>query len=250
MRGDCTGVVAVVPHSQGFLAMDLKMFPERRRMCVGFITTSDSAVVWLVRGVHVHVLLPVAGVGEPSVTSFYFTFKWFFTCMNSFVDLEIFRSCKKAPASGVRTGERFFPRMHSHMIHKLVLGFEAFLFSGALLPVAGMVGVLWSPHMVHRQVVHNVVEGVEHLVAQLFSLRVLPHAHHVLLDRLWHVAVVGGHVVLAVQVAVVVAGGLHAPQCEGVSCCCCCVEWGAEHGVVGGVRQEVPGVGRHWRGVI
>ena len=59
--------------------MDLKMFPERRRMCVGFITTSDSAVVWLVRGVHVHVLLPVAGVGEPSVAPVNLTLERFFT---------------------------------------------------------------------------------------------------------------------------------------------------------------------------
>lgn len=104
--------------------------------------------------------------------------------------------------------------------------------------------------MVHREVVHNVVERVEHLVAQLFSLRVFPHTHHVLLHRLGHVAVVGGHVVLAVQVPVVVAGGLHPSQCEGVRGCCCSMEGRAEHGVVGRVGQEVPGVGRHWWGVV
>ena len=48
-------------------------------MSVGFVASSNTTVVRLVRGVHVHVLLPVAGVGEPSVTSFYFTFERFFT---------------------------------------------------------------------------------------------------------------------------------------------------------------------------
>ena len=79
MGGDGAGVVAVIPHSQGFLAMDLQVFPQGRRMCVRFITTSDSAVVRLVRGVHVHVLLPVAGVGEPSVAAVNLTLERFFT---------------------------------------------------------------------------------------------------------------------------------------------------------------------------
>lgn len=104
--------------------------------------------------------------------------------------------------------------------------------------------------MVHRQVVHNVVESVEHLVAQLLRFGVLPHADHVLLDRLGHVAIVGRHVVLAVDVAVVVTGGFHATESEWICCCCCSVEGGAEHGGVGRVRQEVPGVGWHWRGVV
>ena len=38
-------------------------------MCVGLVAASDPAVVGLVGGVHVHVLLPVAGVGEPPVAA-------------------------------------------------------------------------------------------------------------------------------------------------------------------------------------
>jgi len=69
--------------------MDLQVFPQRRGVSVGFVTTFDSAVVRLVCCVDVHVLLPVAGVGESSVTSFDFAFKWFFTCMDSLVDFKI-----------------------------------------------------------------------------------------------------------------------------------------------------------------
>jgi len=105
--------------------------------------------------------------------------------------------------------------------------------------------------MVHRQVVHNVVESVEHLVAQFFGLGVLPHADHVLFDRLGHIAVVRGHVVLAVEVSITsVTGCVHATESEWICCCCSSVEGGAEHGVVGRVGQEVPGVGWHWRGVV
>ena len=38
-------------------------------MCVGLIAAHGRAVVRLVCGVHMHVLLPVAGVGEPAVTA-------------------------------------------------------------------------------------------------------------------------------------------------------------------------------------
>ena len=48
-------------------------------MCVGLVAASNPAVVGLVGGVHVHVLLPVAGVGEPSVTALYLALEWFLT---------------------------------------------------------------------------------------------------------------------------------------------------------------------------
>ena len=38
-------------------------------MSVGLVTAPDGAVVRLVGGVDVHVLLPVAGVGEPPVAA-------------------------------------------------------------------------------------------------------------------------------------------------------------------------------------
>ena len=76
-----SAVITVVPHqSNSVLAMDLEMFPQRGRMGVGLITTPDSACVRFVCGVDMHVLLPVAGVGKPSVTPLHLTFKWLLTC--------------------------------------------------------------------------------------------------------------------------------------------------------------------------
>lgn len=52
------------------LAVHLHVLPQRARVCVGLVTASDFAVVRLVAGVDVRVLLPVAAVGEFSVTAF------------------------------------------------------------------------------------------------------------------------------------------------------------------------------------
>ena len=76
-----SGVVAVeAVHSDGVLAVDLEMFPERGGVGVGLVTAPDGAVVRLVGGVHVHVLLPVAGVGEPPVTTSNLALKRLLTC--------------------------------------------------------------------------------------------------------------------------------------------------------------------------
>ena len=49
-------------------------------MSVGLVAAPDSAVVGLVGGVDMHVLLPVARVGEPSVTARYLALEGFLTC--------------------------------------------------------------------------------------------------------------------------------------------------------------------------
>ena len=49
-------------------------------MSVGLVTAPDGAVVRLVGGVDVHVLLPVAGVGEPPVTARNLTLEGFLAC--------------------------------------------------------------------------------------------------------------------------------------------------------------------------
>ena len=51
------------------------MLPEARGVGVGLVTAPDVTVVRLVRGVDVHVLLTIAGVGESSVTSLYLALK-------------------------------------------------------------------------------------------------------------------------------------------------------------------------------
>ena len=48
-------------------------------MSVGLVTAAHPAEVGLVSGVDVHVLLPVAGVGEPSVAARNFTLEWLLT---------------------------------------------------------------------------------------------------------------------------------------------------------------------------
>lgn len=49
--------------------MHFHVLPKRTRVCVGFVTATDFAVVRLVTGVDVRVLLPVAAVGKFSVTA-------------------------------------------------------------------------------------------------------------------------------------------------------------------------------------
>ena len=118
-------------------------------MCVGLVTSADLAEVGLVSCVHVHVFLAVAAVCKSSVTPFYFTFKWFFTCMYPFVNLEIFRPRENLSAARKRTGERFLASVDSHMINQLIFGFEGLLLAGTVLPVAGMVGNFRSTNMIN-----------------------------------------------------------------------------------------------------
>lgn len=49
--------------------MHLHVLPQRARVRVGLVTAAHFAVVRLVTGVDVRVLLPVAAVGEFSVTA-------------------------------------------------------------------------------------------------------------------------------------------------------------------------------------
>lgn len=56
----------------------LHMFPERAGVRVGLV--AHFADVWLVGRVHMHVLFPVAAVGEASVTAIKFALKRLLTC--------------------------------------------------------------------------------------------------------------------------------------------------------------------------
>lgn len=51
------------------LAVHFHVLPQRARVRVGFVTAAHLAVVRLVTGVDVRMLLPVAAVGEFSVTA-------------------------------------------------------------------------------------------------------------------------------------------------------------------------------------
>lgn len=54
------------------------MLAQGARVRVGLV--AHFADIGLVRGVHMHVLLAVAAVGEASVAAFEFTFERFLTC--------------------------------------------------------------------------------------------------------------------------------------------------------------------------
>jgi hypothetical protein len=55
------------------------VLPERTGVGVGLVTAFDFTAIRLVTRVDVHVFLAVRAVGETSVTSLKFTFKWLLT---------------------------------------------------------------------------------------------------------------------------------------------------------------------------
>ena len=77
--GGLVFALLAVEVTDGVLAVDLHVFPERGRMCVGLVASPDFAVVRLVAGVDVRVLLSITGVGEPSVAAIKLTFERFLT---------------------------------------------------------------------------------------------------------------------------------------------------------------------------
>jgi len=62
------------------------------------------------------VLLAIARIGEPTVTSVKLALERLFTCMCSLVYLEVFRSGKDFSAAGKRAGERFLSRVDPDVI--------------------------------------------------------------------------------------------------------------------------------------
>merc|ERR1740129_2663795 len=90
--------------------------------------------------------------------------------MNSFMNLQVFRSSKRFSTGRKWTGERFLSGMNSHMVDEFILGFEPFLLPLTVVPVTSVICDFRSSHMFHRQVVDNIVEGVEELVAHLLCV--------------------------------------------------------------------------------
>lgn len=78
------------------------------------------------------------------------------------------------------------------MIHKFVFGFERLPLSGAVLPEADVVCLLWSPNMLHRQMGDELMHRAKSFVARLFGIRQLfrldPLADELLFDGLPHVS--------------------------------------------------------------
>ena len=79
--GHRPGVVAVVVgEGEGLGAVDLEMLPEAAGVGVALVAAPHPAVVRLVRGVDMHVLLTITGVGEPSVTTLNLALERFLAC--------------------------------------------------------------------------------------------------------------------------------------------------------------------------
>lgn len=116
-----------------------------------------------------HVLFPVAAVGEASVTAIKFTLKRLLTCMCSFVDFQIFRSGEYFPTSGERAWERFLARVHTDVVDEFVLGLKRFPFSRAVLPVADVVALLGPADVLHGHMSDHLVHRAESPVASLFG---------------------------------------------------------------------------------
>ncbi len=186
--------------------------------------------------------------------------------MNPLVYLEILRPGKDLAAGWEGAGERLLPRVDPHVVHQLVLGLKSLLIPGTVLPVAAVVAVLRTAHVIHRQVVHHIVQRMKGPAAHLLRVLILPHADGLLLHWLPHVAVVGRHVAAVAgrgHAAVVVAGRRHVVQAERVDVSGSAarrggrrsVEAGGKHGVGGGGRvghvtpeQQVSRVGGHGGG--
>lgn len=69
------------------LAVHLHVFAQRARVRVGLVAAAHLAVVRLVAGVDVGVLLPVAAVGEFSVTAVELALERLLPCVRSLVNL-------------------------------------------------------------------------------------------------------------------------------------------------------------------
>jgi len=97
--------------------------------------------------------------------------------------------------------------MNSDMVNQLVLGFERFVFSFTVIPIASMVCDLRTSNMFHCQMVDDIMKRMEQFVAHLLSILIYPFTSHLLLDRFPHISVVGGHVSVPHVVVVVGARG-------------------------------------------
>ena len=71
------------------------MLPEAAGVGVGLITAPHPARVGLVRGVDMHVFLPVRGVRKPPITALNLTLEGFFSCKQFKCVKNILKPCIK-----------------------------------------------------------------------------------------------------------------------------------------------------------
>lgn len=97
------------------------------------------------------------------------------------VDLEVLTPGEHFATTRERTREGFLACMYADMIHQFILGLERTSTSRTAVPEARVSRALGSADMLHGQVRHNLVHGVEGFTARLARPGpVYPHAPHVL----------------------------------------------------------------------
>ena len=145
--------------------------------------------------------------------------------MSAFVNLEILGAGDHRAAAEVRTREGLLARVHAYVVDELVLGLEGAQLARASLPVARVQllrrravrarqarDALRSADVLHTQVGHYVVHGVEDARAALAALRIDPLArvlalHAVVCVARCLLAIVGaGGALLAIIVLVLLFG--------------------------------------------
>ena len=97
--------------------------------------------------------------------------------MSPLVNFEILRSREDFATCGKRTSERLLARMHTYVIHQLVLGLERLALAHTILPVADVQVLLRVAHVLHRQMSHNLVHAVEDSRTHLLRVLIDPAAH-------------------------------------------------------------------------
>ena len=106
------------------------------------------------------------------------------------MNLEVFRSGENFSTARERTRERLFSRVNSDVIDQFVLRLERLSFARAFLPKTDVGALLWSPDVLHGNVVHQLVHGAVRFGAGLFGrlLLVDPFTDQLLLYGLPHVS--------------------------------------------------------------
>lgn len=107
--------------------------------------------------------------------------------MRPLVDLEVLAAGEDLAAPGEGAGERLFPGVHPDVVHQLVLGLEGSATARTPVPETRVRRALRAPHVLHRQMGHYLVHGVERLATGLPRAGPLhPQAPQVL-DGLLHI---------------------------------------------------------------
>lgn len=116
------------------------------------------------------------------------------TCMSALVDLEVLGAREDLAAARERAGEGLLAGVHADVVDELVLGLEGLAFARTVLPEADVAALLWATHVLHHDMVHQLVHGAESFGAGLGAaghgmqpgqlLRVQPLADELPLDWL------------------------------------------------------------------